>query len=242
MTERNGPAPEVPRKLAVILAADVAGYSRLMSQDEEGTLATLSVYQEIVAALVAEHRGRIFALAGDAIMAEFASAVQAVRCAVAMQRAIDRRNADLPEARRMVFRIGITIGDVMVRDADLYGDGVNIAARLQAMGEPGDISISASVQEQIAGKLPFPCGYLGEKSAKNIARPVRAYRVEWAIDAAEAKTGAQAGPPLVPEKPSIAVLPFSNMSGDADQDYFADGLTEDLIRLLEDLAAAGWRD
>ena len=232
MAEPTQPTPEVPRRLAVILAADVAGYSRLMSADEEGTLKTLSLYQEVAAALIAEHQGRIFAVAGDAIMAEFASAVQAVRCAVAMQRAIDRRNADLAEARRMVFRIGITIGDVMVRDGDLYGDGVNIAARLQAMGEPGQISISASVQEQIAGKLTFPCAYLGEKPVKNIARPVRAYLVDWALDAAEAKADARSGPLVVPEKPSIAVLPFANMSGDADQDYFADGLTEDLITAL----------
>jgi adenylate cyclase len=232
MTEPTQPTPEVPRRLAVILAADVAGYSRLMSEDEEGTLATLSLYQEVVAALVAEHQGRIFAVAGDAIMTEFASAVQAVRCAVAMQRAIDRRNADLAEARRMVFRIGITIGDVMVREGDLYGDGVNIAARLQALGEPGQICISASLQEQIAGKLPFPCAYLGEKSVKNIARPIRAYLVDWAPDAAETKADAQAGPLALPEKPSIAVLPFANMSGDADQDYFADGLTEDLITAL----------
>ena len=232
MAERTDIIPELARRLAVILAADVAGYSRLMSEDEEGTLATLSLYQEVVAELIAEHQGRIFAVAGDAIMAEFASAVQAVRCAVAMQRAIDRRNADLREDRRMVFRIGLTLGDVMVREGDLYGDGVNLAARLQALGEPGQICISASVQEQIAGKLPFPCSYLGEKSVKNIARPVRAYLVDWAPDAAETKTDAQAGPLALPEKPSIAVLPFANMSGDADQDYFADGLTEDLITAL----------
>jgi adenylate cyclase len=232
MAERTDTNPQVARRLALILAADVAGYSRLMSEDEEGTLKTLSLYQEVAAALIAEHQGRIFAVAGDGIMAEFASAVQAVRCAVAVQRGIDRRNADLPEARRMVFRIGINLGDVMVRDGDLYGDGVNIAARLQTLGEPGQICISASVQEQIAGKLPFPQAFLGEKSVKNIARPVRAYLVDWALDAAEAKADAQSGPLAVPEKPSIAVLPFVNMSGDADQDYFADGLTEDLITAL----------
>jgi adenylate cyclase len=154
------------RRLAVILAADVAGYSRLMSDDEEATLGTLAIYQEVINGLVTEHQGRIFGMAGDSVVVEFASAVQAVRCAVAVQRALDRRNADLPEQRRMVFRVGINLGDVIARGADLYGDGVNIAARLQALAEPGQIYIAASVQEQVAGKLKFPCTFVGERSSR----------------------------------------------------------------------------
>jgi adenylate cyclase len=220
------------RHLAVMLAADVAGYSRLMSEDEEATLATLSSYQEVIAGLTAEHQGRIFSLVGDGIMIEFASAVQAVRCAVAIQRALDRRNADLPENRRVVFRIGINLGDVIARGGDLYGDGVNIAARLQALAEPGHICISASVREQIMDKLGFGSEPLGEQKLKNIARPVQVYRVDWGLEAPTPVGQLQSGNLALPDKASIAVLPFTNMSGDADQEYFADGLTEDLTTAL----------
>src|SRR5262245_6058263 len=166
------------RRLAVILAADVAGYSRLMSEDEDAALNTLATYQEVIAGLVGEHHGRIFGIAGDSVMVEFASAVQAVRCAVAIQRAFSRRNADLPEHRQMLFRIGINLGDVIARERDLYGDGVNIAARLQTLSQPGCICISASVYEQIVGKLSFACQFLGEQIVKNIARPVNVYSLD----------------------------------------------------------------
>jgi adenylate cyclase len=222
---------EVNRRLAVIFAADVAGYSRLMSTDEEGTLRTLALYQEVIANLVTEHQGRIFGMAGDSIMIEFASAVQAVRCAVAVQRALERRNADLPGNRRMVFRIGINLGDVIVRDGDLYGDGVNVAARLEELAEPGQICISGSVYEHIADKLKFNCPALGEKTVRNIARPIRVYAVDWALQSTSTRAVEPERLPL-PDKPSMVVLPFSNMSGDADQEYFADGLTEDVITAL----------
>jgi adenylate cyclase len=226
------PSAEAERHLAVIWAADAAGYSRLMSEDEEATLATLTAYQEVIAGFVTEHRGRIFGVAGDGIMAHFASPVQAVRCGVAVQRALDRRNADLPERRRMIFRIGINLGDVIARGDDLFGDGVNIAARLQSIAEPGRILISAAVHEQIVGKLHFPCRFVGEQAVKNIARPVRVYNVDWALEAPVRVDELQTGALPLPEKPSIAVLPFANVSGDAEQDYFVDGLTDDLITSL----------
>ncbi|HTO85414.1 MAG TPA: adenylate/guanylate cyclase domain-containing protein, partial [Methylomirabilota bacterium] len=198
---------QVERRLAAILAADVAGYSRLMGADEEGTLKTLTLYRGVITQFVEEHQGRVVATAGDSILAEFGSAVQAVRSAVAVQRALDRRNADLEESRRMHFRIGINVGDVMVQGTDLLGDGVNIAARLEQMAGPGSILVSGTVWEQIEGKLSFPCTYTGEQAVKNIARPVRTYRVAW--EQPESVTTSlstpQVAPPL-PDKPSIAVL------------------------------------
>jgi TolB-like protein/class 3 adenylate cyclase/Flp pilus assembly protein TadD len=228
--------PEVERRLAAILAADVAGYSRLMGADEEGTLKTLTLYRGVMTQLIEEHQGRVVAAAGDSLLAEFGSAVQAVRSAVAVQRALDRRNADLEEARRMRFRIGINIGDVMVQGPDLLGDGVNVAARLEQMAEPGSILVSGTVCEQIEGKLTFPCTYAGEQTAKNIARPVRTYRVDWdQPDMLGAGAGAQPAAPALPAKPSIAVLPFTNMGGDIEQEYFADGISEDIITALSKL-------
>src|SRR5262245_5061983 len=221
------------RKLAAILAADVAGYCRLMGTDEEETLKTLNIYRDVVTQLVEEHQGRVVGLAGDSMLAEFASAVQAVRSAVAVQRALERRNADLAENRRMRFRIGINVGDVMVQGADLLGDGVNIAARLEQMAEPGGILVSGTVWEQIQGKLSFPCAYMGDQTAKNIARPVRTYRVAWdQTDMLEAAVAGSPGMLALPDKPSIAILPFTNMGSDSEQEYFADGISEDIITAL----------
>jgi len=224
---------QVERRLAAILAADVAGYSRLMGADEEGTLKTLNLYRGVMTDLIAEHQGRVVGTAGDSVLAEFGSAVQAVRSAVAVQRALNRRNADLDEARRMRFRIGINVGDVMVQGADLLGDGVNIAARLEQMAEPGSILVSGTVWEQIQGKIAFPCSFLGEQTARNIARPVRAYRVDWEQpDMLDAGLGGPPEAPSLPNKPSIVVLPFTNMGSGPDQEYFADGISEDIITAL----------
>ncbi|HEV7319089.1 MAG TPA: tetratricopeptide repeat protein [Ensifer sp.] len=218
------------RKLAVILAADVAGYSRLVAADEEGALATLATYFETISGLVSEHGGRIFGAAGDSLVAEFQSAVQAVRAAVAIQRNLERRNTDLTSDRRMEFRIGLNLGDVVIDGGNLLGDGVNVAARLQQMAQPAEICISGALHGQIEGKLEFPMKRLGEQALKNIPRPVLVYRVGWREDPVGPDLP---GTPLaLPSKPSIAVLPFINMSGDPEQDYFADGLTEDIITAL----------
>ncbi len=220
------------RKLAAILAADVAGYSRLMEQNEEATLNTLNVFLGVMRGMVEEHEGRIVGTAGDSVLAEFASPVQAVRSAVAVQRALRRRNMDLPEDRRMRFRVGINLGDVIAQGNDLLGDGVNIAARLEQAAEPGAIFISGSVWEQIQGKLSFPCEYFGEQSVKNISRPVRTYRVGWELEEPINVEALAGGALRLPDKQSIAVLPFTNMSGDADQEYFADGISEDIITAI----------
>ncbi len=225
----------VIRKLAVILAADVAGYSRLMAADEEGTLAALHARRQVIDELIARHHGRIFTTAGDSVMAEFASPVEAVRCAGAIQQEVERRNADLPDARRMLFRVGVNLGDVMVEGDNLFGDGVNVAARLEGVAEPGGISISGAVHDQIRNKVDLSFDDLGEQSLKNIGYPVRVFGLR--------RDGAAEPEPL-PERPaatapgrrsalpSIAVLPFANFGGDPEQDYFADGLTEDLITEL----------
>jgi adenylate cyclase len=221
----------VERKLAAILAADVAGYSRLMAEDEEATLQTLGAYRETIDSLVSEHGGRVFGSAGDSVVAEFASPVQAVRTAVAIQRALKRRNADLPQGRRMEFRIGINLGDVMAEGEDLLGDGVNVAARLQEAAAPSGICISGAMRDQIEGKVSFPIASLGERALKNIPRPVPIHRVDWRR-ADASSSGVLGGALSLPDKPSIAVLPFLNMSGDSEQDYFVDGITEDIITAL----------
>jgi adenylate cyclase len=222
--------PCITRRLAAILAADVAGYSRLMSADEEATLRTLDGYRRTISDLISEHAGRIFGTAGDSVIAEFNSAVQAVRAAVAIQRSLDRHNADLPQDRRMEFRIGINLGDVMADGNNLL-DGVNVAARLEGVAEPRGICISGAVREQIEGKLKFALTPLGQRSLKNISRPVSGYPVDWQPEH-PVTTGVLGGSLALPDKPSIAVLPFSNMSGDSEQEYFADGITEDIITAL----------
>ena len=221
----------ISRRLAAILAADVAGYSRLMAADEEGTLRTLAAYRCTIGELIAEHGGRIFGTAGDSVIADFSSPVQAVRSAVAIQRALHRRNADLVQDRRMDFRIGINLGDVVADGQDLLGDGVNIAARLEGVAAPGGICISGSVREQIDGKLNFTLTPLGERSLKNIPRPIQVYSVDWRAED-PITSGVLGGSLALPDKPSIAVLPFANMSGDPEQEYFADGITEDIITAL----------
>jgi TolB-like protein/Tfp pilus assembly protein PilF len=216
----------VDRRLAAILAADVAGYSRLMSVDEEGTLAALKACRrQLIDPKIAEHRGRIVKTTGDGALVEFVSAVDAVRCAMEIQCTISEHNAAIPEDRRIEFRIGINVGDIIVEGSDIYGDGVNIAARLEALAEPGGICVSGQVQENVEGKLNITFEDTGEQHLKNIARPVRVYRVR--LDGA-----ATTMPPALPKKPSIAVLPFQNLSGDSEQEYFADGVVEDIITAL----------
>jgi adenylate cyclase len=223
--------PPITRRLAAILAADVAGYSRLMAEDEEATLRRLEEYRRTISDLIDEHSGRIFGSAGDGLIAEFNSTVQAVRAAVAIQRALDRRNADVPQARRMDFRIGINVGDVMADGQNLLGDGVNVAARVEGVADPGGICISGAVRDQIEGKLSFRLTSKGERSLKNIPRPVPVYALHWPAEDPIA-SGVLSGAPALPDKPSIAVLPFLNMSGDPEQEYFADGITEDITTAL----------
>ncbi|UCD78689.1 MAG: tetratricopeptide repeat protein [Desulfobacterales bacterium] len=266
---------EFARKLTAILSADVKGYSRLMSEDEAATVRTLTEYREVMAGLIRQHRGRLVDSPGDNILAEFSSVVDALRCAWDFQQEIKTRNAALPENRKMNFRIGVNLGDVIEEDQRLYGDGVNIAARLEALAEEGGICISGTVYDHIKTKLPFRYDYQGEQTVKNIAEPVRVYRVIMAPEAGEqtkvkdrtkpkarwraaqlalalllAAIGAflvwkfywRSSPAAVensadeitiaaalPGKPSIAVLPFTNLSGDVEQEYFSDGITNDII-------------
>ena len=266
------------RRLAVILATDVVGYSRLMEADEEATAYTLNICREIIQGLVASHHGRVFGGAGDSAIAEFASPVQAVRCAVAIQRELEAQNVDLPEDRRLRLRIGINLGDVMVEGDCLLGDGVNIAARLEGLAEPGGISIARAVFDQVKKQLDLEYEDLGEHQVKNIAEPVQVYRVltepetsgkitrerkrapqSWKrmalaavvivlIGVVGAVSWLRPWEPTIepasveriafplPDKPSIAVLPFTNLSGDSAQEYFADGMTEDLITDLSKLS------
>jgi adenylate cyclase len=222
----------VERKLAAILAADVAGYSRLMGADEEGTLAQLkALRRELADPKIKEHRGRTVKTTGDGLLIEFASIVDAVRCAVEVQREMTERNADVPPDRRIEFRMGINLGDVIKDGRDIYGDGVNVAARLEALAEPGGICVSRVVRDQVRDKLAFSFEDMGEQQVKNIARPVRVHRVLLGERISSSEPAVE--PPLqLPDKPSIAVLPFQNMSGDPEQEYFADGMVEELTAAL----------
>jgi adenylate cyclase len=217
------------RRLAAILAADVVGYSRLIGADEGGTLKRLgAIRAEVTDPSIAGHHGRIVKTMGDGLLVEFASVVDALRCAAAVQTAMAERNVAIAAGDRIEFRIGVNVGDVVVEDGDIFGDGVNVAARLEGLAEPGSICVSARVQEDAAGKLDLAFEDLGEQQLRNIARAVRVYRVRPALASAAVTRPALA----LPDKPSIAVLPFANMSGDPEQEYFADGMVEEIITAL----------
>lgn len=227
----------VERRLAAVLAADVAGYSRLMGLDEEGTLARLKAIRKAsVDPAIASHRGRIVKTTGDGMLVEFASAVDAVRSAVEVQRSVIDQNAAVPTDQRIEFRIGIHVGDIIFDDNDIFGDGVNIAARLEGIAEPSGVCISDDAYRQVRGKVDVDCDDLGPQTLKNIAEPMRTWRVR---PSGQSATASPPGPSAraaltlaLPDKPSIAVLPFQNMSGDPEQDYFADGMVEDIITAL----------
>jgi TolB-like protein/Tfp pilus assembly protein PilF len=219
---------QVQRRLTAILAADVAGYSRLMGADEEGTLAQLKAHRRaLLDPKITEHRGRIVKTTGDGMLVEFASVVDAMRCAVEVQRGMAERNAEVPQEKRIEFRVGIHQGDIIMDGGDIFGDGVNVAARLEGLAEPGGVCVSGRVQEDARGKLDIAFEDTGEQQLKNIERPVRVYRVRLGGAAASSRPALR-----LPDKPSIAVLPFQNMSGDPEQEYFADGIVEEIITAL----------
>ena len=227
MTEGCLASERIERRLTAILAADVAGYSRLVEADEEGTLSQWkALWGTVIEPKIKEHRGRIARVIGDGMLAEFASVIDAVRCAVEVQRSVAERNANAPQDKRIEFRVGINFGELIIEHGDFWGDGVNIAARLEALAHPGGICVSGRVQEDTQGKLEIAFEFMGEQNLKNIVRPVRVYRVRF-----DGVTESTPALPL-PSKPSITVLPFQNMSGDPSQDYFADGVVEDITTAL----------
>jgi TolB-like protein/Flp pilus assembly protein TadD len=232
------PEDRVDRRLAAILAADIAAYSRLMGADEEGTLRQLKAHRkELVDPKITEHRGRIVKTTGDGMLVEFVSVVDAVRCAVDIQRGMVERNVDVQADKRIEFRVGINVGDIISDANDIYGDGVNVAARLEALAEPSGIMVSRNVYDQVRDKLSFGFEDLGEQIVKNIARPIGVHRVSLVeSNPIAVKSPAAAKPEAAPaQRPSIAVLPFVNMSGDPEQEYFADGISEDIITGLSKL-------
>jgi TolB-like protein len=217
---------QVKRRLAAILAADVAGYGRLMGADDEGTLVQLKTdRQGLVDPKIKKHRGRVIKTIGDGMLVEFASVVDAVRCAIEIQTGMVERNRAKPQDKRIDFRVGINVGDVIVDGSDIYGEGVNVAARLEGLAEPGGICVSDRVQEEVQGKVDVTFEDIGDRQLKNIARPVRVYRVR--LNGSASKPGL-----ALPDEPSIAVMPFNNMSGDPEQEYFADGMVEEIITAL----------
>lgn len=226
---RDAPLEDrLPRKLAAIMYADVAGYSRLTGEDEEGTHRRLSTYLDSISDAIGRHAGQLVHYAGDAVLADFSTVTDALSCATSIQRELAERNRELPRERRVCFRIGVNLGEVIVDRNDIYGDGVNVAARLEALADPGGICISESVRTAVGNKLQLDYEFLGEQRVKNIARPISAYKVR------EQRTSATsaAGFVTMSHKPSIVVLPLVNMSGDPEQEFFADGLTEDIITEL----------
>jgi adenylate cyclase len=230
----EGREQRAERRLAAILAADVAGYSRLMGADEEGTLAALkAIRRELSNPKIAEHRGRIVKTTGDGVLVEFASVVDAVRCAVEVQQAMAERNRDLQAERRIEFRVGINLGDIISDEHDIYGEGVNVAARLEALADPGRICVSGVVRDQVRDRLDIAFDDLGEQQVKNIARPVHVYRIGPRPSRPHAGETPAVRPSLpLPDKQSLAVLPFQNMSGDPEQEYFADGMVEEITTAI----------
>jgi adenylate cyclase len=229
---------QVERRLAAILAADVVGYSRLMEANEERTLVTLRQHRrEFFDPTVVKHGGRIFKVMGDGFLVEFGSVISAARCAVEIQRGMVERNTGVPEDRHIKFRIGINLGDIIVDGDDFYGDGVNMAARLEGLAGPGGIACSAVVRDQVCNKLELEFLDQGEKTVKNIAQPVHVYFVNLGAPANDSlKTAAGAQPRPRTDKPSVAILPFANMSNDPEQEFFSDGITEDIITDLSNVS------